>query len=58
MKISEEFGYGNIEPTEYDTPASKEYTELLQLLCCNEEKLQATFTDEQKELFSRYSDCV
>lgn len=24
----------------------------------DEEKLQATFTDEQKELFSRYTDCV
>ena len=24
----------------------------------NEEKLQATFSDEQKELFSKYTDCV
>ncbi len=58
MKILEEFWYGNIEPTEYDTSPSKEYKELLQLICRNEEKLQATFTDEQKELFSRYVDCV
>ncbi len=58
MKILEEFWYGNIEPTEYDTPQTKEYKELLQLICCNEEKLQATFTDEQKDLFSRYVDCV
>ena len=52
MKILEEFQYDNIEPTEYDTPPGKEYKELLQLICRNEEKLQATFTDEQKELFS------
>ncbi len=58
MKILEEFWYGNIEPTEYDATPSKEYKELLQLICRNEEKLQATFTDEQKDLFSRYVDCV
>lgn len=56
MKILEELWYGNIEP--YDTPPTKEYKELLQLICRNEEKLQATFTDEQKDLFSRYADCV
>ncbi len=39
MKILEEFWYGNIEPTEYDTPQTKEYKELLQLICRNEEKL-------------------
>ncbi len=58
MKILEEFWYGNIEPTEYNTTPNKEYKELLQLICSNEEKLQATFTDEQKDLFSRYVGCV
>ncbi len=58
MKILEEFWYGNIEPMEYDTPQTKEYKELLQLICRNEEKLQATFTNEQKDLFTRYVDCV
>lgn len=47
-----------IDLTEYDTPPGKEYKELLQLICRNEEKLQATFTEEQKDLFSRYVDCV
>ncbi len=56
MKILEEFWYGNIEPTEYDITPDEEYKKLLQLICCNEEKLQATFTDEQKDLFSRYVD--
>lgn len=58
MKILEEFWYGNIEPTEYDTSACKEYHETLKLIARNEEKLRATMTDEQKELFSRYMDCV
>ena len=54
MKLLEEFWYGNIEPTEYNTNACKEYKEVLCLITRNEEKLQATMTDEQKELFSRY----
>ena len=58
MRILEEFWYGNIEPTDYETSSCKEYKKLLELICRNEEKLQATFTDEQKELFSRYVDCV
>ena len=53
MRILEELWYGNIEPTEYDTIACKEYKEVLRLITKNEEKLLATMTDEQKELFSR-----
>ena len=37
---------------------SAEYKEALQLISRNEEKLQATMTDAQKELFSRYADSV
>ena len=58
MRLLEEFWYGNIEPTEYDTNSCKEYKEVLRLITRNEEKLQATMTDEQKELFSRYTDAV
>lgn len=58
MGILEEFWYGNIEPTEYDVAACKEYGEVLRLITRNEEKLLATMTDEQKELFSRYMDTV
>ena len=58
MRLLEEFWYGNIEPADYDADASKEYKEILRLIAKNEEKLQATFTDEQKELFSRYTDAV
>ena len=58
MRILEEFWYGTIEPTEYDASASKEYKKLLELICRNEEKLKATMTDEQKDLFDKYTDCV
>lgn len=58
MRILEEFWYRNIEPTDYDTSSCTEYKKLLELICRNEEKLQATMTDEQKELFSRYTDAV
>lgn len=58
MKLLEEFWYGNIKPTEYDTFACKEYKEIVRLITKNEEKLQATMTEEQKELFSRYTDAV
>ena len=58
MKVLEEFWYGNLDPAEYDANASKEYKEVLQLLSRNEEKLLATMNDTQKELFSRYTDCV
>lgn len=58
MRILEEFWYRNIEPTDYDTTSCTEYKKLLELICRNEEKLQATMTDEQKELFSRYTDAV
>ena len=57
MRILEEFWYGNIEPNEYDI-SSKEYKKLLGLICRNEEKLRATMTDEQKELFEKYTDYV
>ena len=39
MRLLEEFWYGNIEPTEYDANASKEYKEALRLITWNEEKL-------------------
>ena len=58
MRLLEELWYGNIEPTEYNTNAFAEYKEALRLIAKNEEKLRATLTDEQKEIFSRYIDAV
>ena len=58
MRILEEFWCGNIEPTEYDTSSCKEYKKLQELICRNKEKLKATMTDDQKELFEKYTDCL
>ena len=58
MRILEEFWYGNIEATEYNTSSCKEHEKLLELICKNEERLKATMTDEQKEMFEKYTDCV
>ena len=58
MRILEEFWYGNLDPAEYDASPSKDYKELVRLISRNEEKLLATMTDAQKDLFSRYQDCV
>ena len=35
MRILEEFWYGNIEPTEYDTSSNKEYKKLVELIFRN-----------------------
>ena len=58
MRILEQLCYENIEPTEYNASPCREYREVLHLMNKNEEKLRATMTDEQKDLFSRYTDCV
>ena len=36
----------------------KEYENRRELICRDEEKLRAVITDEQKELFDKYADCV
>ena len=58
MSILEELWCGNIRPSEYDVSSCKEYKKLLELICRNEEKFKATMTDEQKELFEKYTNCV
>ena len=58
MSILEELWYGNIEPAEYDISPDKKYKDMLQLISRNEDKLLATMTDAQKELFSLYADSV
>ena len=56
MNILEEFWYGNLDPTEYDTVFCKDYKKLLEQLCREEENLRATMTEEQKELFDQYAE--
>ena len=58
MNILEEFWYGNLDPAEYDASPDEEYKEIVRLISRSEDKLLATMTDGQKDLFSRYQDCV
>ena len=58
MSILEDFWYGNIEPSEYDTSSAKEYKEALLRISRNEESLQDTLTDAQRKLFAQYLDSV
>lgn len=58
MNVLEEFWYGNLDPAEYDACLDEEYKELIRLISRNEEKLLETMTEEQRDIFSRYSDCV
>ena len=39
MNVLEDFWYGNIEPSEYDTSSAKEYKEALLRISRNEESL-------------------
>ena len=54
MRLLEEFWYGNIEPTEYDTNVCKEYREVLRMITRNEEKLQAM---KLHNLYSESKNC-
>lgn len=46
------------EPTEYNTSTYKKSKKALHLIVKSTEKHQATITDEQKELFSPYTDAI
>ena len=58
MNVLEELWYGNLDPGEYDADPGEEYKDLIRLISRNEEKLLDTMTDAQKDLFSRYQDCI
>lgn len=51
MDILEDLYYGNLFPHEKVSKLDDEMKELLGLLNRNEEKLTATLSDEQKEIF-------
>ena len=45
MRILEEFWYGNIEPTEYDTSSCKEYKKLpaAKSVLCRKQKVSVVY---------------
>lgn len=57
MDILEDLYYGNLFPHEKVSKLDDETKELLGLLNKNEEKLIATLSDEQKEIFEKFKDC-
>ena len=57
MATLEDLYYGNIVPADRGIKGS-EYAQLLHLAARNEEKLSATLTEEQKNLFEKYKDCT
>lgn len=54
MKILEEFWYGNIEPTDYDTSSCKEYKELSLLECgYTEADIETALPDDMNVYYSK-----
>ena len=58
MTILENLWYGNIRPVEQFVDGNAEYRSLLRLVGNNREKLAATLSPEQAELFEKYYTAV
>ena len=58
MRILEDLWCGNIRPSEYDVSSCSEYAAALERINQVEEKLRDALTNEQKELFDRYTESV
>lgn len=54
MTALENLWYGNIRPVEEFVDGNTEYKSLLRLVGNNREKLEATLSPEQAELFEKY----
>ena len=54
MTTLENLWYGNIRPVEQFVEGNAEYKSLLRLVGNKREKLEATLTPEQDELFEKY----
>lgn len=54
MTALEDLWYGNIRPVENFIAGNMEYKGLLRLVGNNREKLEATLTPEQAELFKKF----
>ena len=58
MTILENLWYGNIRPVEEFVDGNTEYKSLLRLVGKNREKLEATLSHEQAELFEKFYTAV
>ena len=57
MTILEDLYYGNISPHERFIKRGTRADKLLKLICRNEEELNFTLTEKQKETFEKFKDC-
>ena len=58
MSILEDLWCDNIRPSEYDVSSCSEYAAALERINQVEGKLRDTLSDEQMELFPRYTESV
>ena len=58
MTVLENLWYGNIRPVESFVDGNTEYKSLLRLVANNREKLEATLSPEQAELFEKFYTAV
>ena len=58
MTTLEDLYFGNINPNERDTKRGSRMDQLIKLMCKNEDALNATLTEQQKETFEKFKDCA
>ena len=56
MTTLEDLYFGNINPNERDTKRGSKMDQLVKLMCKNEDGLNATLTEQQKETFQKFKD--
>ena len=58
MKTLEDLYFGNISPHERYIKRGTRVDKLVKLICRNEEDLNSTLTEKQKETFEKFKDCT
>ena len=58
MNIIEELWYGNISPCERHFKRGSTYSELLGYIVRHEEDLQKRLSDNEKEIFEKFTECT
>ena len=56
MTTLEDLYFGNINPNERDTKRGSRMDQLVKLMCKNEDALNATLAEQQKETFEKFQD--
>ena len=58
MTTLEDLYYGNISPHERYIKRGTRVDKLVKLICKNEEELNSSLTEKQKETFEKFKDCT